>query len=127
LEVVRATGRPIGVWRESRVGGIAESVSVELQTIVTSVPELYARCDARVAQMIAAGAVEEVAALRDRALDPALPVMRAIGVSQLLQYLAGEIRLEAAIAAVRQATRNYAKRQRTWLRHQLPGLPKTAV
>jgi tRNA dimethylallyltransferase len=127
LEVVRATGRPIGVWRESRVGGIAESVSVELQTIVTSVPELYARCDARVAQMIAAGAVEEVAALRDRALDPALPVMRAIGVSQLLQYLAGEIGLEAAIAAIRQATRNYAKRQRTWLRHQLPGLPKTAV
>jgi len=70
--------------------------------------------------MIAQGAVEEVAALRDRRLDPDLPVMRAIGVNQLIQYLAGEITLEAAIAAIKQATRNYAKRQRTWLRHQLP-------
>ncbi len=123
LEVIRATGRPIGVWRESRVGGIAGTVRIDLQTIVTSVPELYARCDARVDHMIAAGAVDEVAALRDRRLNPALPVMRAIGVSQLLQYLAGEIPLDAAVDSVRQATRNYAKRQRTWLRHQLPQSP----
>ena len=120
LEVVRATGRPIAVWRESRVGGIAGDYAIELQTIVTPVAELYARCDARVDQMIAHGAVEEAAALRDRRLDPALPVMRAIGVSQLIQYLAGELTLEAAVAAIKQATRNYAKRQRTWLRHQLP-------
>ena len=120
LEVIRATGRSIGVWRESRVGGIAGTVRIDLETIVTSVPELYARCDLRVGQMIAAGAVDEVAALRDRKLDPALPVMRAIGVSQLLQHLAGEITLDEALASIRQATRNYAKRQRTWLRHQLP-------
>jgi tRNA dimethylallyltransferase len=120
LEVVRTTGRPIAAWRESRVGGIATDYVIELQTIVTPVPELYARCDARVDQMIARGAVEEAAALRDRRLDPALPVMRAIGVSQLIQYLAGELKLEAAVAAIKQATRNYAKRQRTWLRHQLP-------
>jgi tRNA dimethylallyltransferase len=119
LEVIRATGRPIGLWRESRVGGIAGTVRIDLETIVTSVPELYARCDARVDQMIAAGAVDEVAALRDRRLDPTLPVMRAIGVSQLLQYLAGEITLDLAADSIRQATRNYAKRQRTWLRHQL--------
>jgi tRNA dimethylallyltransferase len=84
------------------------------------VPELYARCDARVDQMIAAGAVDEVAELRARALDPDLPVMRAIGVSQLIQYLEGETELSVATAAIKQATRNYAKRQRTWLRHQLP-------
>jgi len=120
LEVIRSTGRPIAAWRESRVGGIAAAFSIEMQTIITPVPELYARCDARVDQMIAQGAVEEVAMLRDRRLDPELPVMRAIGVGQLIQYLAGETTLEAAIAAIKQATRNYAKRQRTWLRHQLP-------
>jgi len=119
LEVIRATGRPIGVWRESRFGGIAGTVRIDLETIVTSVPALYARCDSRVDQMIAAGAVDEVAALRDRQLDPALPVMRAIGVSQLLQYLAGKITLNHATISIQQATRNYAKRQRTWLRHQL--------
>jgi len=120
LEVVRSTGKPIGAWRESRVGGIADSVHIELENIVTSVAELYARCDARVDQMIAAGAVAEVARLRERRLDPNLPVMRAIGVSQLIQYLDGDIALEEAIVSIKQATRNYAKRQRTWLRHQLP-------
>jgi tRNA dimethylallyltransferase len=120
LEVIRSTGRPIGAWRESRIGGIAHSVHIELENIVTSVAELYARCDARVDQMIAAGAIAEVARLRERRLDPDLPVMRAIGVSQLIQYLDGDIALEEAIASIKQATRNYAKRQRTWLRHQLP-------
>jgi len=119
LEVIRATGRSIAAWRESRVGGIAGDYAIGLQTIVTPVAELYARCDARVDQMMANGAPEEVAALRDRRLDPALPVMRAIGVNPLIQYLGGEIELDAAVAAIKQATRNYAKRQRTWLRHQL--------
>jgi len=121
LEVVRSTGTPVAAWRESRVGGIADSAHIELETIVTSVPELYARCDARVDRMIAIGALSEVAALRERRLDPDLPVMRAIGVTQLIQYLADEVPLDAAVAAIKQATRNYAKRQRTWLRHQLPG------
>jgi tRNA dimethylallyltransferase len=127
LEVIRSTGKPIGTWRESRVGGIADSVHIELENIVTSVAELYARCDARVDQMIAAGAVEEVAGLRERRLDPSLPVMRAIGVSQLIQYLDGETPLDDAVSAIKQATRNYAKRQRTWLRHQLPGAVKQGV
>ena len=46
--------------------------------------------------------------------------MRAIGVRELIQYLDGIVTLEQASAAIKQATRNYAKRQRTWLRHQLP-------
>ncbi len=70
--------------------------------------------------MVAEGALEEVAALLARKLDPALPVMRAIGVPQFAAHLAGEMTLGESIAAVAQATRNYAKRQRTWLRHQLP-------
>jgi len=73
--------------------------------------------------MIDAGALDEVAALRARSLDPGLPVMRAIGVSQLIEYLDGQAELSVAIASIKQATRNYAKRQRTWLRHQLPSGP----
>ena len=52
--------------------------------------------------------------------DPDLPVMRAIGVREITAFLAGEIDAETAIAAGQQATRNYAKRQYTWLRHQTP-------
>ena len=124
LEVVRSTGKPIATWRESLTGGIADSVDIEVETIVTSVPELYARCDARVDLMIAEGAVAEVAALQARRLDPVLPVMRAIGVNQLIQYLDGLTPLAEAVASIKQATRNYAKRQRTWLRHQLPASVK---
>jgi tRNA dimethylallyltransferase len=120
LEVIRSTGRPIHVWRDSRVGGIGDAVRIDWHIIDLPVAELYARCDARVDAMIDAGAVEEVAALRARALDPHLPVMRAIGVRELGQYLDGTVTLEQASAAIKQATRNYAKRQRTWLRHQLP-------
>ncbi len=120
LEVIRATGRSVLDWRASRTGGIAGKVGIELLTIVKSTSELYARCDARVDLMIAGGgAVEEVTALRARRLDSGLPVMRAIGVTQLIQYLDGEMSLADATAAIKQATRNYAKRQRTWLRHQL--------
>jgi tRNA dimethylallyltransferase len=49
--------------------------------------------------------------------------MRAIGVSQLIQYLGGSLSLDDAVASIKQATRNYAKRQRTWLRHQLLQMP----
>jgi tRNA dimethylallyltransferase len=66
------------------------------------------------------GAVEEVAALLARGLDPSLPVMRAIGVAEIAGYQAGEWTLAEAEKRGAQATRNYAKRQFTWLRHQPP-------
>lgn len=118
LEVVRSTGRSLAGWRATRVGGIRDQVTLTMDVIDLPVADLYARCDARVDRMVADGALEEVAALVARRLDPDLPVMRAIGVIQFARYLAGESTLESAIADVRQATRNYAKRQRTWLRHQ---------
>jgi tRNA dimethylallyltransferase len=61
-----------------------------------------------------------VEALLARGLDPALPVMRAIGVGEIAAYLRGQSTLPQAIAQAAQATRNYAKRQYTWLRHQMP-------
>ena len=83
-------------------------------------PTLYARCDARVARMVEAGALDEVRALVARGLDPALPAMKAVGVREFAAHLAGATSLEAAVEATRQATRNYAKRQLTWFRNQTP-------
>jgi tRNA dimethylallyltransferase len=83
-------------------------------------PTLYARCDARVARMVEAGALDEVRALVARGLDPALPAMKAVGVREFAAHLAGETTLQAAVEATRQATRNYAKRQLTWFRNQTP-------
>ncbi|HZW15462.1 MAG TPA: tRNA (adenosine(37)-N6)-dimethylallyltransferase MiaA [Brevundimonas sp.] len=81
---------------------------------------LYANCDARVARMVEAGALDEVRTLAARKLDRNLPAMKAVGVREFAAHLAGEIPLAAAVEATRQATRNYAKRQLTWFRNQTP-------
>jgi tRNA dimethylallyltransferase len=70
--------------------------------------------------MLTAGALEEVAALAARHLDPLLPAMKAHGVPALIRHLQGEITREAAAVIGRADTRHYAKRQFTWFRHQLP-------
>jgi tRNA dimethylallyltransferase len=81
---------------------------------------LYAGIDARFDAMVEAGALQEVAGLAARRLDPLLPAMKAHGVPALIRHLKGEIALEEAVLIGRADTRHYAKRQFTWFRHQLP-------
>ena len=68
--------------------------------------------------MIESGALAEAAALAARGIDPDLPAMKAVGLSELLSHLQGEVQLDDAITAAQRATRRYAKRQMTWFRHQ---------
>ena len=70
--------------------------------------------------MLEAGALDEVAALHARRLDPLLPAMKAHGVPALIRHLDGELSLSEAAAIGCADTRHYAKRQFTWFRHQLP-------
>lgn len=120
LEVVLSTGIPLHVWQERRTGGIADSIALTPIILLPPRELLVARCDARLAGMFAGGAVDEVAALVARALDPALPVMRAIGVPEIAAMLAGHSTKTQALTAARIATRQYAKRQYTWFRNQPP-------
>ena len=120
LEVVVSTGRTLADWQARREGGIGASVELRPMIVLPPRDWLYARCDARFAAMMEAGAVAEVEALLARNLDPQLPVMRAIGVREIGAYLNGEIGRDAAIARGQQATRNYAKRQYTWFARQPP-------
>ncbi len=120
LEVVRTTGRSIASWREERVGGIADTITLSPLLLLPPRDWLYARCDARFAAMVDAGAVEEVQSLIALNLPPETPVMRAIGVAELAAYLFGELSLGEAIALASQSTRRYAKRQFTWFRGQSP-------
>ena len=85
---------------------------------------LYARCDARLERMVAEGALQEVAALIARNLDPELPALKAVGVRELAAHVRGEATREAALAAARRETRRYAKRQLTWMRGQMGGWPR---
>ncbi len=120
LEVVRSTGRPLVAWQAELSGGIGHAVKVRPLVLMPERAWLYERCDLRFAAMWAGGAVAEAQALLARGLDPALPVMRAIGVPEVSHFLAGHCTEAEAIAAGSQATRRYAKRQYTWLRHQPP-------
>lgn len=120
LEVVRSTGKPIGVWRLQKTGGIGDAIDLVPLLLLPDRDWLYARCDARFADMFESGAVEEVKALLARDLDPALPIMRAIGVREIAAHLRGEASKDEAIAAAQQATRRYAKRQYTWFANQPP-------
>jgi tRNA dimethylallyltransferase len=115
-EVVRATGIPIGAWRCRPHA----SAVYRFATVLLAPPRerLYAACDARLAAMIERGALAEAAALAGRGLDPHLPVMKAVGLPELMRHLRGETPLADAVAAAQRATRRYAKRQMTWFRHQ---------
>ncbi|WP_284125290.1 tRNA (adenosine(37)-N6)-dimethylallyltransferase MiaA [Parerythrobacter aestuarii] len=121
LEVVRSTGTPLHVWqRRTLVGGIGDLVDLHPLILLPERDWLFERCDRRFELMMQHGGVEEVAQLLERNLDPALPVMRAIGVPEIAAFVQGVDAVEDAIAAGQQATRNYAKRQYTWFRNQPP-------
>jgi tRNA dimethylallyltransferase len=120
LEVVEATGRSLTDWHRDGLPPLLPPGQFSALFLAPDRDELYARIDARYDAMLAAGALEEVAALAARHLDPLLPAMKAHGVPALIRHIRGEITLEEAAAIGRADTRHYAKRQFTWFRHQLP-------
>ena len=117
-EVYAASGKAISEWQAAGEPALAPG---EWTAAALEPPRdvLYARCDARLAAMVEAGALEEVHALIGRGLDPELPAMKAVGVREFAAHLAGATTLEAAVAAAQQETRRYAKRQMTWMRGQM--------
>ena len=120
LEVVEATGRSLTDWHRDGLPPLLPPGTFSALFLAPERDALYARIDARFDAMLKAGALEEVAALASRRLDPLLPAMKAHGVPALIRHLNGEITLEEAATIGRADTRHYAKRQFTWFRHQLP-------
>ncbi|RTL47896.1 MAG: tRNA (adenosine(37)-N6)-dimethylallyltransferase MiaA [Bradyrhizobiaceae bacterium] len=120
LEVVEATGRPLADWHSHGLPPLLEPEGVIALFLAPDRTELYGRIDARFEAMTRTGALDEVAALAERGLDPLLPAMKAHGVPALIRHLNGELSLDEAIHIGQLDTRHYAKRQFTWFRHQLP-------
>lgn len=115
LEVKQLTGKPIGA-------AFAQAASAPCPYDLTMVgltmprPLLYARIEHRVDQMLEQGLVEEARSIWEKGLDPALPALQGLGYKQLFAYFAGNYSLEEAVAAIKQETRHFAKRQITWFR-----------
>lgn len=118
-EVSLATGRSLSDWQ--RADQDADAQALHLYTIVLDPPrpELRTAIAIRLAAMVKSGALEEVEALIGRKLAPGLPAMKALGVRELADHLAGKGSLEEAVAKAAVATGQYAKRQSTWFRHQM--------
>lgn len=127
LEVVRSTGVPLKRWQGRTSGGIRGSVALFGVALLGDPAPLAERIDRRFEEMVHGGALEEVERLLARRLSPTLPVMRAIGVPEIAAYLEDHSSLEAMVAAGQLATRQYAKRQRTWFRGQDLGLVPEAT
>jgi len=130
LEVIEATGRALPDWHRDGLPPLLPSGSFSALFLAPEREALYARIDARFDAMLAGGAIEEVAALAARQLDPLLPAMKAHGVPILMRLVRGEVTHAEAAAFGCTETRQYAKRQFTWFRHQLPDFewvaPETA-
>ncbi len=127
LEVYAVSGRPISdywVQQNSRTparhhGGVADKLGCRLVefAIEPATKVIHARIERRLVNMLEAGLLDEVRALMERGdLSPELASMRTVGYRQVWQYLDGSIDHETMIAKVLTATRQLAKRQRTWLR-----------
>lgn len=119
LEVLEASGKPIGHWQAMRSRPLVDSASAEKLVLEPDRGALAKRIDQRFEQMVAQGALEEVKALLSLDLPRSMPAMKAIGVRELAAALGGDISLEEAARRAKAATRQYAKRQMTWFRHQL--------
>ncbi|WP_395942218.1 tRNA (adenosine(37)-N6)-dimethylallyltransferase MiaA [Brevundimonas aurantiaca] len=117
MSVHAATGRPLTAWKSQTQPLLAPESWTGL-VIEPDRQVLYADCDRRADLMVENGALDEVRRLVARDLSPALPAMKAVGVRELAACVSGALDREAAVAALKQATRNYAKRQLTWFRNQ---------
>lgn len=116
MGVVRATGRPISAWQSDPHEGAIEGSAVTL-AVMPSREDTYRRIDRRLAAMVEGGAVDEVTRLAARGLDPSLPIMKAIGVREIMAMTQGEISRERAVELASRDSRRYAKRQMTWIRN----------
>ena len=100
-----------------------KGAEVRRVAIVPPRDELYAVIDARFEGMMAMGAVKEVEVLLALRLPEDAPVMKAIGVKPLSDMLAGQLTAAEAVELAKRQSRNYAKRQMTWIRNQMADWP----
>ena len=119
LEVVLATGRSLSDWHKEGMPALLNPDMAVKIFLTCERKELVHRIETRFAAMLHAGALEEVARLAARKLDPLLPAMKAHGVPWLMRHLNGELSIAEATAGAIMDTRRYTKRQVTWFRNQM--------
>ena len=117
LEVHALSGQPMSAFHAQQPAADLPYRLLKLALIPGDRALLHGRIEARFRQMLAEGLLEEVRKLFDRGdLSAELPAMRAVGYRQVWRFLSGQLEYEAMVEQAIIATRQYAKRQLTWLR-----------
>ena len=117
-EVQRTTGRSLSAWQDETPPALLALDQVTPLVLQADKDWLTPRIARRFDQMIAQGALDEARDNLDQ-WDPSLPSSKAIGAPELMAYLQGQITLDAAREQASIATRQFAKRQRTWFRARM--------
>ena len=119
IEVAILTGRPLSHWqRAARAQGVLEPWYVVL---TAPRPILHQRIFRRAEEMVRRGVIEETAAVLSSGLAPGAPGLDGVGIREAVEYLHGLRPRDSVAEAIATSTRQYAKRQETWFRHQLHG------
>ncbi len=119
-EVRRQTGRGLADWHAATGAPLVHPAAAHLFQLLAPVDWLSPRIDRRLVQMLEGGALDEVRAI-EPVWTPSLPAARAIGAAEFVAALRGVMPLSEALALAQTATRQYAKRQRTWFRRRMAG------
>jgi tRNA dimethylallyltransferase len=117
-EVLAATGKSLAAWQSSPRVGPPEDLRFLTVTLQPPRARLYAACDSRFIKMLELGALAEAKKFQAQAHEKTA-LSKALGYPELLAHIAGSITLPEAVTLAQQSTRNYAKRQTTWFRHQI--------
>ncbi len=119
IEVALLSGHPLSYWQEAaRARGALDPWYIVL---TAPRPVLHQRIARRANEMVRRGLIEEVAAVLAEGHDPHAPGLDGIGIREAVEYLHGQRDRESVAEAIATGTRQYAKRQQTWFRHQLAG------
>jgi len=122
-EVLEATGKSLSWWQSLPPATDETGYHFDVRLIMPERADLYSRCDTRFEAIMAQGALDEVSAFCKRLDDGTVPqdaaITHALGFRPLRRYLGGEIKRDEAITLAKAETRQYAKRQVTWFRHQI--------
>ena len=121
LELFEATGRRMSEQQRAALAAEPPYRSLCICLTCRDRAELYRRIDRRVDSMLQNGVLEEAKLVYDNR-ETYRTAAQAIGYKEFFPYFAGEMPLNDCVNRLKQATRNYAKRQLTWFRHQANGV-----
>lgn len=122
LEIFEDTGISIDEWFEKPMIKVLPEAEFTVVLLLKDLSELEDKCNRRFDIMMNDGALDEIKSLVGKGVAADMPVMKAIGVPELMSFLRDEISIDEAVKSAKLHTRQYAKRQLTWFRNRFKKL-----